>query len=91
VSQIISLRSLDFPRIAKSKDLTPIDAMIRDRAAWERWEAGYLANEPVDFQRNQAIFWALWAEAVQLGVFPGDDLLEGLEVDIRVARALNRV
>ena len=60
-------------------------------SAWERWEADYLANEPADFQRNQAIFWALWAEAVQLGVFPGEDLLEGLDVDIRVAKALNSV
>jgi hypothetical protein len=35
------------------------------------------------------IFEALYEEAKQLGVFPLKDPLEGIEVDIRLARALN--
>jgi hypothetical protein len=34
---------------------------------------------------------ALYREAVALGVFPLQDSLEGLEVDIRIAKVVNSV
>jgi hypothetical protein len=45
----------------------------------------------VDISENFRIVEALYREAVALGVFPPKDPLEGIEVDIRVARAVNRV
>ena len=49
-----------------------------------------LARErPVDPDQNRRIVDALLQEAIALGVWPPDDPLEGIEVDIRLARILN--
>ncbi len=53
------------------------------------FEAELARREPLDHRRNLAVFEALFREARALGVLPGIDLLEGLDVDIRLARALN--
>ncbi len=42
-----------------------------------------------DFQKALEVFTALWKEAVSLGVLPPKNPLEGIEVDIRVAKILN--
>lgn len=42
-----------------------------------------------DHARNLRIAEALRAEAVALGVWPPDDPLAGLDVDLRLARVLN--
>jgi len=34
------------------------------------------------------LFESLWAEAVELGKLPPEDLLEGIEVDIQIAELL---
>jgi hypothetical protein len=31
----------------------------------------------------------MWNEAFHLGVFPAEDLMEGIEVDISIAKTLN--
>ncbi len=48
-------------------------------------------REKPDLRRNLKIVEALFQEAVDLGVFPLKDPLEGLEVDIRVAKVINGV
>ncbi len=51
-----------------------------------------LARErPVDHAQNLRIVEGLIAEARALGVWPPADPLEGVEVDVRVARVLNRL
>ncbi|MEO0559228.1 MAG: hypothetical protein AAF170_13710 [Bacteroidota bacterium] len=51
-----------------------------------------LARErPVDHAQNLRIVEALRQEAIALGVWPPKDRLEGIEVDIRRARILNRL
>ncbi|MBI4165272.1 MAG: hypothetical protein HY508_06005 [Acidobacteria bacterium] len=63
--------------------------MIRDAQSWADWEARYLASEPADFRRNLRLLEAMYEHARALGVFPLADPMEGLETDIRVAKALN--
>ena len=46
-------------------------------------------ERPVDYTQNLRIVEALRQEAVALGVWPPADPLEGIEVDIRLARILN--
>ena len=46
-------------------------------------------REPPDYERNLQIFEALYAHAQSFGVLPLTDPLEGIEVDIALARALN--
>jgi len=49
-----------------------------------------LARErPVDYHLNLQKFEALYRQAVQLGVWRQGDALEGIDEDIRYARAIN--
>ena len=63
--------------------------MIRRPDLVAAFEADLSRREPVDHRRNLAVFEALYREALALGVLPGDDPLEGIDVDIRLARILN--
>jgi hypothetical protein len=63
--------------------------MIRKPELVARFEDELARREPPDYRRNLAIFEALFCEARALGLLPGPDPLEGLEDDIRLARALN--
>lgn len=63
--------------------------MIKDRVAWEAWEAHYIASDPSDFNRNLRILEAMCEYARSLGRFPPADSLEGLESRIELARVLN--
>ena len=42
-----------------------------------------------DYKKALEVFTALWKEAVSLGALPPKNPLEGIEVDIRVAKILN--
>jgi len=48
-----------------------------------------LNKEKVSYKKALRIFEALWQEAVSLKVLPSKDPLEGIEVDLRIARILN--
>ena len=56
-----------------------------------RFEIEILRNEKLDSRKKFKIVEALYKEAVALGVFPLEDSLEGLEVDIRIAKVINGV
>jgi len=58
---------------------------------FQRFEIEILRNEKLDIKRKFKIVEALYKEAVALGVFPLKDSLEGLEVDIRIAKVINSV
>ena len=64
--------------------------MTRDDE-FRRFEIEILRNEKLDIKKKFKIVEALYEEAVTLGVFPLKDSLEGLEVDIRIARGINSV
>ena len=63
--------------------------MLKNPTLLENFEKSQLRKEPADFHRNLQIFEALFREAQSMGVFPLKDPLEGIEVDIAVARVLN--
>jgi len=56
-----------------------------------KFEIQILRNEKLDTLKKFRIVEALYKEAVALGVFPLKDSLEGLEVDIRIAKVINSV
>ena len=58
---------------------------------FRRFEIEILKNEKLDVKKKFKIVEALYKEAVALGVFPLKDPLEGLEVDIRIAKVVNSV
>jgi len=55
---------------------------------FQTFEKELLRKERVDVRKNFRIIDALYREAVALGTFPLKDPIEGLEVDIRVARVI---
>ena len=58
---------------------------------FRRFEIEIMRNEKLDVKKKFKIVEALYKEAVALGVFPLKDSLEGLEVDIRIAKVINSV
>ncbi len=48
-----------------------------------------LEKEKLSYKTALKIFEALWKEAVTLNVLPSRDPLEGIDVDVRIARILN--
>jgi hypothetical protein len=64
--------------------------MVLDEA-WRRFEEEELCREHLSLDQKYRIIDALYEEAVFLEAFRSKDPLEGLDVDIRVARVLNHV
>jgi len=49
------------------------------------------AKENLSFQEALAIYEMLHKEAVSLGVINSENMLDGLELDLKIAKAINRV
>ena len=63
--------------------------MIKDPALLREFEDSPIRNRPADYCQNLRIVEWLVEEARLLGVWPLRDPLEGIDVDIRVARAIH--
>lgn len=63
--------------------------MIKRPDLIEAFERAQIRNTPPDYFRNLRIFEALYEEAKALGCFPLKDPLEGIEVNIRLAKVIN--
>ena len=63
--------------------------MIKRSNLLDAFEKEQIRQNKADYRENMRIFEALYREAQALGIFPLDDPLEGIEVDIWLARALN--
>ena len=63
--------------------------MIRNANLLEKFEREQIRKRKPDYFRNLRIFESLYNEAMHLGIFPLKDPLDGIEVDIKLARALN--
>ena len=63
--------------------------MIRDPKRWRQFEAAWQRRAEADLEANLRVFHTLLRHARSLGVWPPKDPLEGLEVDLRLARMVN--
>lgn len=63
--------------------------MIKDIQYWNRWEEEFQRQEPINVKQNFRVMDAMYEEARQLGLFPLSDPMEGLEMDILYAKAIN--
>jgi transcriptional regulator with XRE-family HTH domain len=61
------------------------------RSGLLEFELDFLRREKVDRVRNFHIVEALYNEAVTLGILPLKNPLDGIEVDLKIAKVLNRV
>jgi hypothetical protein len=53
------------------------------------FERSEIARKDISYADALAIFDGLRQEAISLGVFSCENIMEGLEVDIRIAKAVN--
>ncbi len=65
--------------------------MIQNPKKLEALNRELTRTENVSYLESLAIFEALHRQAVSLGVINSDNMLEGIEVDIRIANAINKV
>jgi len=63
--------------------------MIRNTRLLEKFEKEQIRKSKPDYFKNLRIFESLYEEAKHLGIFPLKDPLEGIDVDINLAKALN--
>lgn len=65
--------------------------MIKNKSFLEEFEMNLMKSSKADYQRNLEIFEGMLEEALYLKVLPMKNPLEGIEVDIRIARVINSV
>ena len=65
--------------------------MIQNRHELEEFYRKLDAEENLSYKEALAIYEMLHNEAVSLGAINSANILDGLEVDIRIAKAINRV
>ncbi len=58
---------------------------------FEKFEYEIIAEDPVDFYQNLKIFEEMVKFAKELGKFPPEDPLEGIEKDIFLAKVLSSI
>ncbi len=65
--------------------------MITNYTEYAKFEAELIKNQVVDIAQNFRIVDALYYEAVELGIFPLKDPLEGLDTTLTIAKVVNSV
>ena len=65
--------------------------MIQNRHKLNEFQRKLDAEESLSYREALAIYEMLHKEAVSLGAINSENILDGLEVDLRIARAINKV
>jgi len=80
------------PRVAEPKSIDRVKSKdLRKRSELLRFELDFLRKEKVDIVKNFHIVDALYKEAVTLGIMPLKNPLDGIEVDLKLAKVINSV
>jgi len=65
--------------------------MIRNRDILNKFYHKLIEKEKIPYKKALLIYEELHKEAVSLGVINSKNILDGLEIDIRIANAINRL
>jgi len=65
--------------------------MIKNRHILDDFYRKLDAKENLSYREALAIYEMLLKEAISLGAINSDNILDGLEVDLRMARTINKV
>ncbi len=63
--------------------------MIRNNLRLSKFYRKLVEEENISYKQALSIYEALHKEAVSLGIINSENILEGLEVDLRIAKAIN--
>ncbi|MEO0104476.1 MAG: hypothetical protein ABIK77_04710 [candidate division WOR-3 bacterium] len=65
--------------------------MIKNKKLLEELEKEIIRNSQLDINKNIKIFQEFLKLAREVGRFPSENLLEGIEIDIKYAKAINGI
>ena len=65
--------------------------MIKDPEYLKKFEDEQTANDDMTLEQKLKLLNSIYKYAVKLGTLPPDDLLEGLDNDIKVAKIINGI
>lgn len=65
--------------------------MIKNNKKIEKFERELIRKEKTNIKKNLQLIDAMYREAVEMGVFPLKDPLDGIEVVIKIAKVVNSV
>lgn len=65
--------------------------MIRNRIKLDKFYQKLIKEEDISYKKALSIYEALHKEAVFLGVINSKNILEGLEIDLKIAKTINAV
>jgi hypothetical protein len=64
--------------------------MIKNPKKFKKFQDNFIKDKgKLSFDQSIKLFTSMWNEGVKLGVLPPKDPLEGIEVDIKIAKELN--
>jgi len=63
--------------------------MVRNKHKLNEFYRKLIEEENISHKKALSIYEALHKEAVSLGIINSENILEGLEVDLRIAKAIN--
>jgi len=63
--------------------------MIRNNLRLSKFYRKLIEEENISYKQALSIYEALHKEAVSLGIINSENILDGLEIDLRIARAIN--
>ena len=63
--------------------------MIRNKVKLNKFYQKLIERENISYKKALSIYEALHKEAVSLGIINSKNILEGLEIDLRIAKAIN--
>ena len=63
--------------------------MIRNTLKLKKFYQKLIEQENISHKEALSIYEALHKEAVSLGIINSENILEGLEIDLRIAKAIN--
>lgn len=65
--------------------------MIKNKARLYEFYKKLIEQENISHKEALTIYEAMHKEAVSLGVFNSENIMDGFETDLKVARALNKL
>ena len=65
--------------------------MIKDPEYLKKFEDEQTAKDDMTLEQKLKLLNSIYKYAVKLGTLPPDDLLEGLDTDIKVAKIINGI
>ena len=63
--------------------------MLQNKPKLEKFYQELIQRESISHKEALSIYEALHKEAVSLGIISSKNILDGLEIDLRIAKAIN--